>query len=178
MSTPGGETGIVATTLPVVVYSRQRGGDASEDDWREVDRGPGYIKPEPGHEIGLWIKHIDDKILRKLVEEWKECAVLTYLDISENRNITNEGLAVLGDLANLVTLDLSSCGINHNGLAHLAPLTALKSLNISYSKRITDAGVKHINAIEQLEYLDILGCPKITNAGFKRLQRPGLDIRR
>ena len=83
------------------------------------------------------------------------CAALTQssqvwriVDLTNSFAITDAGLA---------------------SLASLAPLTSLTSLNLTWCKRITDAGVAALVPLTSLASLNLRGCEAITDAGVAAL---------
>ena len=162
------------TTLPVWVLCRPR--QPAGVDWREFDQGPGIIRLPAGEEVSLRIKNLDDDLLRQLISEIQGCAAITGLNLSENRGVTNAGLAYLIHLPQLTYLNLSSCSLTSQGVTHLLALSALQYLNLSYCNRITDDGVKKLKALSNLTYLDLQGCVKVNNSSLSKLRRSGLTI--
>jgi Leucine-rich repeat (LRR) protein len=158
------------------VFFRQE--NKQDADWQELDRGPGYFRIPPDHEIRIQLKSASDSELQTLAEEISGVETITSLDLSENRNITDSGIARLKNLPHLRELKLSSCDITFKAIDHLAELPNLKSLDLSYCNRIHDSSIKGLNALSQLEYLDLQACMQITRAGIKRLERRGLEIHR
>ncbi len=170
-----------SSVLPVIVYSRPAGEDADASrpiDWQEVDRGPGYFAVPAGHEIRVRIKGIDDARLASLVAELQGVQSLRFLDLSENRNVTNEGLAKLKGLPQLTGLNLSSCSITNTGLNHLRVLRHLAYLNLSFCSRLSDPALKPLEAMKNLTYVDLRGCLSFTNGGLARVRRRNLTIYR
>ncbi len=165
------------TTLPVRVFCRPRQpGKLAGVDWRELDPGPGVIRIPAGEEARLRVKNYEDDLLRQLVSEIKGCAAITGLNLSENRNVTNAGLASLVQLPQLTYLSLSACSLTNQGMTHLLALPALQYLDLSYCNRITDEGVKQLRALRSLTYLDLQGCVKVNNSSLSKLRRDGLTI--
>ena len=162
------------TTLPVWVLCRPL--QPAGVDWREFDQGPGIIRLPEGEEASLHIKNLDDDLLQQLVSEIKGCAAITGLNLAENRNVTNEGLAHLVHLPQLTYLNLSSCSLTNSGVRHLLGLRALQYLDLSYCNRLTDEGVKELRALRSLKYLDLQGCVKVSNNSLSKLRRDGLTI--
>jgi hypothetical protein len=162
------------TSLPVWVLCRPR--QTVGADWREVDQGPGVIRLPEGEEASLRIKNIDDDMLAQLVSEIEGCTAITGLNLSENRNITAEGLAHLVLLPQLTYLNLSSCSLSNHGFIHLLALPLLEYLDLSYCNRITDTGVKQLKALRKLAYLGLQGCVKVSNGSISKLRRKGLTI--
>lgn len=165
-----------SSALPVIIYTRPA--DTPGVDWQELDRGPGYFTIPEGHEVRVRIKSIGDEDLPELVNELQNVAPLHFLDLSENRNITNEGLARLRPLTQLTGMNLSSCSITSTGLEHLRGLPHLEHLNLSYCNRLTDLGLKTLESMRQLTYVDIKGCLGITKGGLARMRRRNLTIYR
>ena len=162
--------------MPVIVYIRPAG--QPKADWQELDRGPGYFSIPPGSEVRVRIKSIGDADLPLLVRELQDVAPLRYLDLSENRNITNEGMPRLKPLTQLTGLNLSSCSITSRGLEPLRSLTNLETLILSFCNRLTDEALKHLEAMRSLTYVDLQGCLSITKGGLARIRRRDLEIYR
>ena len=164
-----------SSTQPVIVLTRPVEGDA---EWQELDRGPGYFAVPDGHEVRVRIKSINDADLYELIQELRDVEDLHFLDLSENRNVTNEGLKHLRLLPQLTGLNLSSCSITNSGLEHLRELPRLASLNLSFCNKLTDAALKTLEAMKRLTYVDLQGCLSITKAGVARVRRRDLEIYR
>ena len=162
------------TTLPVVVLCRPVQPPGA--DWYEFDHGPGRIQLPPGVETSLRARNMDDEQLAQLVGEIAACPAITGLNLAENRNVTNEGIACLEQLTWLTELNLSSCAVTNEGLSHLKGLLRLSRLDLSYCNRITDVGIKPLKVLRNLTYLDLKGCVKVTNGGTSKLRRAGLTI--
>jgi len=145
-------------------------------DWRELDRGPGIIRLPPGEEASLRARNLDDDLLYLLVSEIKDCPAITGLNLSENRGVTDEGLAHLIHLPQLTYLNLSSCSLTNHGFVHLLGLSALQYLDLSYCNRITNDGVVQLKALRRLTYLNLQGCVKVNNGSISKLRRRGLTI--
>ncbi len=64
-------------------------------------------------------------------------------------------LASLGHLSGLETLSLCGRGIGDEGVAHLAPLTRIKYLDIGGGTELTDAGLTSLSAMRRLDVLRI-----------------------
>jgi len=163
-----------SSNFPLVVYTRPI--QASPADWQEFDHGPGIFTIPDGHEVMVRIKNIDDQQLRVLVRELAGLTSLVYLNLSENRKITNTGLEYLRGLERLRMLNLSSCSLTDEGLVHLATLNRLEYLDLSYCNRLHDAGLKHLRSLTHLKTLNIDGCLRITKAGVARFGKRDLTI--
>jgi Leucine-rich repeat (LRR) protein len=159
----------------VIVLARPAG---SDQDWQEVDRGPGYFSIPAGDEIRVRIKSIDDDALGELVSDLQELSALRFLDLAENRNVTNDGMARLRPLTQLTGLNLSSCSITDSGLAQLRDLPRVEYLNLAYCNRLSDGALKTLEAMRNLTYVDLQGCLGITRAALARVRRKNLTMYR
>jgi hypothetical protein len=170
-----------SSRFEVVVYTRPTG-DAPEqwrqEDWRELDRGPGYFTIPAGQIVSVRIHGIDDDALETLVEELAPCKVVLEVSLAENRKVTDAGIACLTGLRQVISLNLSSCGLTSTGMKNLVKMRQLERLNLSYCNRITDAGLKLLKDMPALRYLDLQGCVKITNGGIAHVRRQALTIHR
>jgi len=165
-----------SSSYPVIVLSRPYGQDGV--DWQEIDRGPGYFSVPPDYEVRIRIKGIDDDTLLGIVKELEGVEVLHFLDLAENRNITNTGLAHLKLLPQLTGLNLSSCSITDSGMKHLIDLPKLSYLNLGYCNKLSDPALKHLEAIRHPIYVDLRGCLGFTKGGLSRIRRRSLTIYR
>lgn len=163
-----------SSSLPIIIYSRNPG----EADWQEVDRGPGYFNIPADQEVGIRIKGIEDKVLQALVKELEGVENLRYLDLSENRNLSNNALAYLKPLRSLTALSLSSTNIASKAIEHLKELPNLQRLNLSYCNRLTDPALKTLESMRSLEFVDLKSCLGITKAALSRVRRRNLTINR
>jgi hypothetical protein len=162
-----------STTLPIIIYDRPTG---SDELWQDFDSGPGFFETRPGYEINIRVHNIDNQTLKTLVADLVDVPELAFLNLSENRKITDPGLEALGQLKQLKGLNLSSCDITGPGLSFLAALTHLEHLNLSYCNRIADLGIRMVKSLRSLVYLDLQGCVKITRGGMSKIDRRGLVI--
>jgi Leucine-rich repeat (LRR) protein len=165
-----------SSTLPITVLVRPA--DQTDADWQVIDQGPGFFNIPAEQEVSIRIKSIDDRALATLAEELVDLPNLRYLNLSENRNITDFGLAKLVILTQLTALNLSSCSITGYGLAYLKELPHLAWLDLSYCNRITDNATRELKALTHLAYLNLQACFKFTIANATRLERRGLTIHR
>ena len=112
-----------------------------------------------------------DPEIRKLVEELLPIGNLRYLNLTENRGISNEGMAAVGKLKQLRFLNIGACDINNQGLAFLPGLTNLEYLNLSYCNRITEKAAPFIQKLPKLKDLDLQGGIKINTGGLKKFEK-------
>ena len=165
-----------STNLPIIIYLYQPGQHPAE--WREFERGPGNFRLPAGAQAAVRIRTVGDGELTQLAQDIADCPAVTYLNLSENRKITDAGLEAFSFLAQLSGLNLSSCGITDIGLARLKALLHLVDLNLSFCNRITDVGLRHIEKLSHLKTLDLQGCVKISQSGVARLENKGVEIHR
>lgn len=115
---------------------------------------------------------------------------IEYLDLTEGKNVSDEGLKSIGVMESLKTLflfrsDITDAGLKHlknplledlrlgntrirgSGLASLAQLKNLKALNLNQTA-VDDDGLEHIVGLSRLESLVLIKTP-ISNAGLKHL---------
>jgi hypothetical protein len=161
-------------SLPVTLFTRLPNAPAA--DWVEVDTGPGTIRLPEGQEYGFRIHTIGDEELAALVKELAGLQPITYANLSENRKITDDGVELLKTFPRLTYINLSSCGLSNEGLAHLPAFTHLTTLDLSYCNRLTGPALKHLRTLPNLQYLNLQGCIKITNGDVARFKKRGLTI--
>ncbi len=162
-----------SSVLPIIIYERPQG---SDELWQDFDLGPGIFHIREGYEIQIRIQNINDATLSTLVNEVSGVPELAFLNLSENRNITDSGLQHLKELKQLKGLNLSSCSITGSGMDALSALSNLEHLNLSYCNRINDTGLRALKPLRNLSYLDVQGCIKTTRAGLTKIERRGLVI--
>ena len=170
-----------SSRFPVVVYIRPAEDLPEawrEEAWRELDRGPGYFSIPAGQVASVRIHGIDDDVLRVISAEIAPCSRVVELGLAENRRVTDAGVASLAGLAQLISLNLSSCSLTNAGMETLAGFRQLVRLNLSYCNRITDPGLRQLKSLNRLCFLDLQGCVKLTNGGVAHLRHRGLQIHR
>lgn len=166
----------LVTAMELWVYHRPKGG--RDDTWFELDRGPGIIHFPEGEEIQVRARLRDDAELGALVRELEGLKQVVYLNLSENRGITNDGMKKITALSHLQYLNLSSCDLSNPGLDYLRAFPYLIWLDLSYLNRITDDGLKFLKKLNNLQYLSLQGCVKTTHGGIVRLARATLQVKR
>ena len=145
-------------------------------EWQEYDRGPGIFHIPSSLYLGVKAQGLHDRDIRKLTEELLPVENLRYLNLAENRGITNDGMKSIGMLKQLRYLNIGACDINNQGLEFLPSLVNLEYLNLSYCNRITEKISPFIQKLPKLSYLDLQGCIKINTGGLKKLEKKGLTI--
>ncbi len=127
---------------------------------------------------------------------------VTYLDLQQTR-ITAKHLWSLVKMRNLTRVNVGNNELDDEACKVMSHMTQLKSLEIGYTERITDAGVKELTKLRRLERLclewvpmtdsgllsiatlpmlkslEVPGCQKITAQGLAKLkrQRPQLAVK-
>ena len=91
------------------------------------------------------------------------------------QNLTDDGLAVVARLKNVVWLNLRDTKISDAGLAHLKGLTTLQRLHLERTT-ITDQGVAQLTGLANLEYLNLYATNVTDKSlshlkGLKKLRR-------
>ena len=145
-------------------------------DWQEFDRGPGIFYIPDTVYLGIRAQGLHDAEVRKLAEDLKPVGNLRYLNLAENRGITNDGMAAVGALRQLRYLNIGACDINNQGMGFLPNLINLEYLNLSYCNRITEKTAPFVQKLPKLNYLDLQGCIKINTGGLKKFEKKGLTI--
>jgi len=104
---------------------------------------------------GMGLSHLVP--LKKLVD----------LDLSENSQLDDRGLASLAEMKQLTKLNLWRVAMSDAGAAHLARLTNLRWLNLD-NTQLTDEGLTHLSAMSQLTFLH-LGSTAVSDDGLSQL---------
>jgi len=93
-----------------------------------------------------------------------------------NTEVTDAGLARIGQMRDLIQLRIASPHITDAGMTHLAGLNRLRYLHL-LDAPITDAGLDHLHGLKSLEsvYLDHT---KVTDEGLAKLLKslPGVHL--
>jgi hypothetical protein len=87
-------------------------------------------------------------------------------------DVTDECLFYLGQLPQTMhTIKLEMSQATGEGVKYLQKLKNLKSLDLRFSRTITDLALFHAAGIEALEVLDVAACPLIRGPGVAELAR-------
>lgn len=164
----------LSLTFPVTVFIQPL--QPATPDWQVLGEGPGNFSIPEGMAAGVRARNIDDEQLKSLLAEIGVCPALRMLNLAENRKISDAGLKRLTALTQLTNLNISSCDITNQGLAHLKTLIRLQRLDASYCNRLTDDCAKTLRALPELRWLNLQGCSKMTSRSVAHLKRPGLEI--
>ena len=96
---------------------------------------------------------------------------LTWLDLGDCYNITDEGLLHIAKMNKLKGLLLFGCTkITDKGLLYLAKMKSLETLDLRGCSKITDEGIMVLSEMNNLKYLRLGGCKKITVEGVQKIQ--------
>jgi hypothetical protein len=129
------------------------------------------IKTDPGVPITDAEKAAVAKVqkLNALAMRLAQNTNLLRVDFSlQGKEIKDEDLAALKDMANLVELNLGNTPITDAGMVHLKELTNLTRLQLHKTK-IGDAGLEHIKGMYKLTSLNLYGT-EITDSGLEHLK--------
>ena len=167
----------LSTELDVILYTIPCG-EASPRwlDWQEFGRGPGIFYIPDDVYLGIRAQGLHDAGIRALAEDLEPVKNLHYLNLAENRGISNSGMQSVGILEQLRYLNIGACDINNEGMAFLPKLASLEYLNLSYCNRITEKCAPYVQKLRKLTYLDLQGCIKINTGGLKKFEKKGLTI--
>ncbi len=100
---------------------------------------------------------------------------LLTLNIDSNPAVTSQGMMHLAGQSSLEKLFANDTSIDDAGLVHLQGFDRLNTLDLSYTK-ITDEGLKQLVALPKLEVLRICGT-NVTDAGVESLKAiPALKL--
>jgi 5-hydroxyisourate hydrolase-like protein (transthyretin family) len=102
----------------------------------------------------------------------RHLAGLTKLKMIQvsNGQLSDDSLAVFGQMPGLKMLSLQGNSFSDEGLKHLADLKQLRNLSVGMSRKpITDAGVSHLSDLTALESLDLQGA-RLTDKGVAALK--------
>jgi Leucine-rich repeat (LRR) protein len=114
------------------------------------------------------------------LKSWANLQCLERLFMSHCRSITNDGIRSLKELPKLKQFHLSSSHqlITDEGVELIAAqFPNLEILDLSYCKKVTDAGIKHLAQLKNLKTLDVSCCPSVSDesisvlVGLKNLEK-------
>ena len=84
------------------------------------------------------------------------------------KELTDDDLAAIKEVSNLVWLNLANTKISDAGLKHLSGIKSLTRLHLEKTQ-IGDAGLAHLKGLENLEYLNLYGT-QVSDAGLDHLK--------
>ncbi len=116
---------------------------------------------------------ITDQTLGELASLTEGFEDLADIDASGS-GVTDVGLAHLAKLPLLKSLELASTKVSNQGMQHVAQISSLESLSLN-GTTISDAGVATLNALPNLKKLDLRNC-QLTPDGFAAIGKmPALE---
>jgi uncharacterized protein (TIGR03067 family) len=110
---------------------------------------------------------VDDqeKEIKAVAELPKDPFRLTHVVLTGNRKVTDAGLSVFQDCADLILLYLGKTAVTDAGLAHFRGCWNLNDLELE-DTQVTDAGLAHFKNCPALRHLDLDSCTHVTDAGL------------
>ncbi|KAG8577140.1 hypothetical protein GDO81_010077 [Engystomops pustulosus] len=100
----------------------------------------------------------------------QKCHNLNFLNLSFCENVSDSGIELLGNMASLISVDISGTSITDQGLTALGSQSKIKELSISECLGITDIGIQRFcHQSRDLEVLDISHCLQVTNNTLKTI---------
>lgn len=84
------------------------------------------------------------------------------------KDLTDDGLAAIKEVDDLIWLNLANTKITDAGLKHLAEMKSLTRLHLEKTQ-IGDSGLEHLKTLENLEYLNLYGT-QVSDAGLAHLK--------
>ena len=101
----------------------------------------------------------DIKMANSALHCWSNLSALTSISLLGCRDLTENGLAVLGTLKNLEIVELGSCqGVTDKVLATLSTLPLLNKLDISSCDNFTEEGLAALSAAPCLRTVLLAAC--------------------
>ncbi|MGH2687211.1 MAG: leucine-rich repeat domain-containing protein, partial [Actinomycetota bacterium] len=157
--------------------------------WQELGSARGEVLVPVGKELGLQVSYetsedltvvasLDPGALQALSlartratdESLREVAGMPLLDLNlAGTAIGDDGVARLGVMHLLQTLDLWGTRISDRGLGVAGGLESLRTLDL-WGTRVTDAGLRHLTRLASLTRLYVPG-PRVTAAGLAHIGR-------
>jgi serine/threonine protein kinase len=133
-------------------------------DWK-------WVTELPKGQFGLAGVNLSDnrKVTDAGLANLKECRGIWQLDLGGS-SISDAGLAQVKDFASarlMTELYLSNTAVGDAGLAHLSDCTGLRQIQMG-NTRVTDSGLAHLVKLKNLRVLWV-NMTKVTEAGVKKL---------
>lgn len=70
------------------------------------------------------------------------CASLTYINLSYCEHVTDAGVELLGMILSLISIDISGCLVQDQGISALGNNSRLRDIVISGCNHVTDIGIQ------------------------------------
>lgn len=154
---------LLSTTLSAEQFARY-------EARREIQRVGGRIATRPqGTGAGLEVRLENIPLTDESLARVKGLATEVVAMHLAKTQVTDTGLAHLAGMSNLQTLDLSNTNITDSGLVHLEKLRSLQTLTL-YNTRVTGSGLASLKGLTSLRQLS-LGRTRVDDAGLADLSR-------
>ncbi|MCA9101982.1 MAG: hypothetical protein KDA63_12555 [Planctomycetales bacterium] len=149
-----------------------------EGDWFRTDEGwllPSWLIDVLGEDffadpfaISLSQSQIDNQVLAAT-----DLAGYPYVAVCLC-NLDDDGMAALAGLVDLESLQINGTRISDAGLAHLSGCVNLTFLDLS-NDNVSDTGLEHLAGLAKLQRLDLEGT-RVTGVGLQHLRGSGLTM--
>lgn len=132
---------------------------------RQIVEGPSGAKLK---ELNLTnCVRVSDVTLLRIAQR---CHNLVYASFCYCEHVTDAGVELLGTLPSLMSLDLSGCNIQDQGVAALGNNPRFRDITLAECPNITDLGLqKMCQQCRQLENFDVSHCKGLTDNAIKNL---------
>jgi hypothetical protein len=137
--------------------------------WAHVSYTPAVLSRVSELEIRHLVTALDFSNCRKLtddgVQHLRHLSELQILNFFGCENLTDACLVHVGKLVGLTHLDIGSCAkMTGTGLAELGKLAALRRLDVPRCGLLTDDSLQHLCHLSELQILNFFGCENLTDA--------------
>jgi len=106
------------------------------------------------------------------LEALREIPDLKFLSLRNCESITDSCVLTIGELTNLMGLDLGGCDfVTDDGLEPLMSLQELHTLSVARCKKLTHDGLIHIGYLYNLRHLDLSGLENLFGYGLENLSQ-------
>jgi len=100
----------------------------------------------------------------------QRCTTLTYINLSYCEHVTDAGVELLGMIPSLISVDISGCFVQDQGISALGNNPKLKDIIIAECINVSDIGMqKLVQHTRDLENLDVSECKLLTDHSIKSL---------
>ena len=151
--------GVIRGTQGKITGVDLRGSWVTDTDLRQLKQLPDL------EYLNLSLTHISDQGMQEL----KNLAGISELDLRFAEYVTDEGLAAIKGWKKLKTLDIHGTKISDTTLEHISALVTLESLNVG-SAMLTDVGLERLTTLPSLKQLTI-GGNELGDAGLQSLRQ-------
>jgi len=178
----GGWAALLEDLLPTILEAMQAAGRRA---WEPHEEGLGFSKATAVvREVCAGWQGVHDALVTRLVFERRmndeavgmvvrrfPAVVSVQFKLIAWHEVTDEGVQeVCSLLPALKSLDLSCCReVTNEGVRAVSTVPALKSLSLYYCDEITNEGVLALSSLPALTHLDLSACTNVTNEGVLAL---------